>query len=209
VHSVNRSSSSPKQIRCLETWEVLVRIRAVVSVSVFVSCLVFVNLITLLTGAFSGNNNASGSVFGAPKPATGFGAFGGGGTSAFGTGGTGAFGGTTTAPSAFGQPSASTSTNTGGVFGGASGGNNIFGQKPANSVFGATASTFFPHLRILTSLTISSANTPATNPVTTGSSNPPYAVHNEKDPSSTNLTLQYQSISCMPAYQGTSFEVSF
>ncbi|KAK7470253.1 hypothetical protein VKT23_001687 [Stygiomarasmius scandens] len=135
-------------------------------------------------GAFSNNNNSSGSVFGAPKPATGFGAFGGGGTSTFG-GGTGAFGGGGGATSAFGQPS--TSTNTGSVFGG--GGAGIFGQNKGTSAFGSTTTT-----------------TPTSNPVTTGSSNPPYVVHTEKDPSSTNITLQYQSISCIPAYQGTSFE---
>lgn len=41
-------------------------------------------------------------------------------------------------------------------------------------------------------------------PVTTGSSNPPYSVLNEKDG---NSNYQYQSITCLPAYRGTSFEV--
>lgn len=44
--------------------------------------------------------------------------------------------------------------------------------------------------------------------VTTGSSNPPYSVFTEKDPGvNSNVTLQYQAISCMPAYAGTSHEV--
>lgn len=52
------------------------------------------------------------------------------------------------------------------------------------------------------------AGTPeVTAPVTTGSSNPPYAATAEKDPSPPNNTLQYQTISCMPAYRGTSPEV--
>jgi nuclear pore complex protein Nup98-Nup96 len=46
-------------------------------------------------------------------------------------------------------------------------------------------------------------------PVTTGSSNPPYSVFTEKDPANASVALQYQSISCMPAYKGTSFEVGF
>jgi hypothetical protein len=46
-------------------------------------------------------------------------------------------------------------------------------------------------------------------PVTTGSSNPPFAVFSEKDsgPSGNGQMLNYQSISCIPAYRGTSFEV--
>lgn len=44
--------------------------------------------------------------------------------------------------------------------------------------------------------------------VTTGSSNPPYSVYTEKDPAANStVTLQYQAISCMPAYAGTSHEV--
>lgn len=72
-------------------------------------------------------------MFGATKPAAGFGAFGGGGTSAFGGGG-GTFGSTTpsqpAAPNAnlFGQQS-----TTGGAFGAGT-----FGGKPATSAFGAT-----------------------------------------------------------------------
>ncbi|KAJ7659370.1 hypothetical protein B0H17DRAFT_1261507 [Mycena rosella] len=43
-------------------------------------------------------------------------------------------------------------------------------------------------------------------PVTTGSSNPPYAPYFEKDPAEASIIINYQSISCMPAYRGTSFE---
>ncbi|KAJ3928055.1 MAG: nucleoporin autopeptidase-domain-containing protein [Lentinula lateritia] len=137
-------------------------------------------------GAFGGATNQastnSGSVFGAPKPATGFGAFGGGGTSSFGGGGTSAFGNTgQNTTSAFGQPA-----NTG-AFGGGTGGS-IFGQPKTTSAFGTSTTA-----------------TNATTPVTTGSSNPPYATTPEKDANS-SITLQYQSISSMPAYAGTSFE---
>lgn len=41
-------------------------------------------------------------------------------------------------------------------------------------------------------------------PVTTGSSNPPYNAFTEKDGTA---TLHYQSITMMPAYRGSSFEV--
>ena len=44
--------------------------------------------------------------------------------------------------------------------------------------------------------------------ITTGTSNPVYAAFNEKDSTNANLTLAYQSITCMPAYRGYSFEVS-
>lgn len=42
--------------------------------------------------------------------------------------------------------------------------------------------------------------------MSTGSSNPPYNVFTEKDVGNSSVTLQYQSITCMPAYRGTSFE---
>lgn len=73
-------------------------------------------------GAFGGGNTANAtSAFGA-KPATGFGAFG-GGTGAFGGGTTSAFGQPAAAPatSAFGQPAAATS---------AFGSTSAFGAKP-------------------------------------------------------------------------------
>ena len=47
-----------------------------------------------------------------------------------------------------------------------------------------------------------------TGNITTGTSNPSYAAFNEKDATNTSLTLAYQSITCMPAYRGYSFEVS-
>ncbi|EIN10946.1 hypothetical protein PUNSTDRAFT_119779 [Punctularia strigosozonata HHB-11173 SS5] len=131
-------------------------------------------------GAFGQNNASTTGAFGA-KPATGFGAFGGTGTSTFGSGG--AFGNTTApqpaATGVFGQPSTST-----GAFGG---GGSLFGTNKPATTFGTTA-----------------ADTVA--PVTTGSSNPPYSVYSEKDTANASITLQYQSISCMPAYRGSSFE---
>lgn len=99
------------------------------------------------TGAFGTTNAAStgGSLFGAPKPSTGFGAFS-GGTGAFGSGGagTGAFGST---------PAAGTSSGTG-LFGGAStantagsgafGGSSLFGApKPATGFGGTPSREFF------------------------------------------------------------------
>ena len=52
------------------------------------------------------------------------------------------------------------------------------------------------------------AGTQAAPPViTTGTSNPPYQPHTDKDATS-NVTLQYQAITCMPAYSGYSFEAS-
>jgi len=88
-------------------------------------------LIIILSGAFGGNNN---NPFNNTKPATGFGAFGGGGTSAFGSG-SGAFGSTT--------PSQPAPSNTG-LFGqanatGSAFGTGTFGNKPATSAFGPTS----------------------------------------------------------------------
>ncbi|KAI0307200.1 nucleoporin autopeptidase-domain-containing protein [Multifurca ochricompacta] len=139
-------------------------------------------------GAFgSGNNNSS--LFGTTKPATGFGAFSGGGTSAF-AGGGGAFGSTgssqpaTSNTSLFGQTNA-----TGSAFG-----TGTFGNKPVTSAFGATSST--PNAGPFDGVP----------PVTTGTANPAYNVFNEKDSANSNVTLQYQSITCMPQYRGNSFE---
>ncbi|KAJ7044857.1 nucleoporin autopeptidase-domain-containing protein [Mycena alexandri] len=118
------------------------------------------------------NNNAVNPMFGAAKPAAGFGAFGGGGNNAFGGGG--AFGQNTAAApatTAFGQPA----------------NNSAFGQT--NPMFGKPATTAF--------------GAPA---VTAGSSNPVYSPFSEKDPMAAGTTLSYQSISCIPAYRGTSFE---
>ncbi|KAH7926776.1 hypothetical protein BV22DRAFT_1111472 [Leucogyrophana mollusca] len=143
-------------------------------------------------GAFGQNTAqqpaANNSVFGAPKPATGFGAFG-GGTSTFGTGG--AFGATNnnagtsaTGGGLFGT--SSTNTNTGGAFG-----TGLFGQNKAATGFGTTTNT---------------ANQENVAPVTTGTSNPAYSVFSEKDTANANIVLQYQTITAMPAYRGTSLE---
>ena len=129
-------------------------------------------------------------MFGAPKPAAGFGS-----TGAFGSTGFGPGTGTTTTASAFGQPSTSTT--------GAFGNTGIFGNKPA---FGTS--------KHISSIVRMSFDTPLAGQfdgagnITTGTSAPTYAAYNEKDATNTNLTLAYQSITCMPAYRGYSFEVS-
>ncbi|KAF7981731.1 hypothetical protein HWV62_32335 [Athelia sp. TMB] len=150
-------------------------------------------------GAFA-NNNAnqgatSGGLFGAPKPATGFGAFGGGTTSTFGNAGGGsAFGSTanagnnTTGGGLFGQPAA---TNTTGAFGSGGG---LFGQNKPATAFGAS-----------TTPTTGFGTDAAAAPVTTGTSGTPFAAFSEKDGTSNNM-LQYQSITAMPAYRGSSYE---
>jgi nuclear pore complex protein Nup98-Nup96 len=150
-------------------------------------------------------------MFNTTKPATGFGAFGGGGgTSAFGSGG-GAFGSTTPSQPApsntslFAQPGA-----TGSAFG-----TSTFGSKPATSAFGATSCMSPGNIPVLDILTdcfpIANPNTgpyDGVPPVTTGTANPAYSVFSEKDSANANVTLQYQSITCMPQYRGNSFEVS-
>nr|GAT51234.1 predicted protein [Mycena chlorophos] len=138
-------------------------------------------------GGFGGNNaqtTAANPMFGGAKPTTGFGAFGGGGTSAFGGGGT-AFGQTNTAPTtgAFGQPA---TTSAFGQTGG------IFGKPATTSAFGATTNNSTGPME----------NVP---PVTTGTSNPPFQPFAEKDQTA-GVTNMYHSISCMPVYRGTSFE---
>ncbi|KAI9508906.1 nucleoporin autopeptidase-domain-containing protein [Russula earlei] len=139
-------------------------------------------------GAF-GSGNTNPSMFGAAKPTTGFGAFGGGGTSAFGSAG-GAFSSTTPSQPAtsntglFGQPGA-----TGSAFG-----SGTFTNKPTTSAFGPTTSN--PN----------AGPYDGVPPVTTGTANPAYSVFSEKDPANANATLQYQSITCMPQYRGNSFE---
>ena len=98
------SPNSRRSIQCLETsLQLLVQTQEQV-VSVCHSSFIYQSLTYFIPGAFGGNPGTS-SVFSAPKPASGFGAF---------SGGAGAFGGGTT--SAFGQPTAGTSTNTS-VFG--------------------------------------------------------------------------------------------
>lgn len=44
-------------------------------------------------------------------------------------------------------------------------------------------------------------------PVTTGTSGTAFSAFSEKDSANTNITLQYQSITAMPAYRGSSYEV--
>ncbi|EIW82263.1 hypothetical protein CONPUDRAFT_136791 [Coniophora puteana RWD-64-598 SS2] len=134
-----------------------------------------------------GNNSASTSAFGAPKPTTGFGGFGGGGstfgsgTNAFGTNnpagtsGSNVFGSNSGPPNAFG------------------GGGGMFGQNKPTTGFGVTTAN------------TSSGPSDSVPPVTTGSSNPPFNVFTEKD-GTTSTMLQYQAITAMPAYRGTSFE---
>ena|ERR1700761_9470091 len=100
------------------------------SVIIFLSCTVL--------GAFGvASNNPS--MFGATEPATGFGAFGGGGTAFGATGGTfGSAGPSQPAASnksLFGQPS-----TTSGAFGAGT-----FGGKPATSAFGATTCLFWKY----------------------------------------------------------------
>ncbi|KII95281.1 hypothetical protein PLICRDRAFT_208927 [Plicaturopsis crispa FD-325 SS-3] len=143
------------------------------------------------TGAFGSTNNAqtnnANPLFGASKPATGFGAFGGGG----GTfGGGGAFGASTSTPASgsgggiFGQANTNAGTST-------FGGGGLFGQNKPATGFGATTTN---------------QTDVAVAPVTTGSLNPPYAVFSEKDAANASVTLQYQSISATPQYRGSSFE---
>ncbi|GLB34108.1 putative nucleoporin autopeptidase [Lyophyllum shimeji] len=144
-------------------------------------------------GAFGGTNTSqtgtTNPMFGAAKPSTGFGAFGAGGGT-FGGGG-GAFGQSTNTASGsgttglFGQPATTTTS----AFGGGTG---LFGANKPATGFGATTTT--------------GAAPGAVAAITTGSSNPPYAAHTEKDAGTSNVTLQYQAISCMPAYSNTSHE---
>ncbi|KAI0941177.1 hypothetical protein AcV7_002815 [Taiwanofungus camphoratus] len=140
-------------------------------------------------GTFGSTNTASntGSLFGQPKPATGFGAFG-GGTSPFGSGTGGTFGATNnagTTGSGGGLFSAQPPTTTGGPFG-----ISLFGANKPAVGFGASTTT----------------QTDAPAPVTTGTANSPYQAYSEKDSTNPSLTLQYQSITCMPPYRGSSFE---
>ncbi|KAK0206891.1 nucleoporin autopeptidase-domain-containing protein [Desarmillaria ectypa] len=135
-------------------------------------------------GAFGNSSGTTGtSAFGTTKPTTGFGAFG-GGTGTFGSGG--AFGQNTSAststPSAFGQSSTGTS-----AFGSGTG---LFGQNKTTGTFGSSTTT--------------STDAPVP-PVTAGTANPPYSATSDKDQNGTSL-CNYQTISAMPAYRGTSLE---
>ncbi|KAK0230415.1 nucleoporin autopeptidase-domain-containing protein [Armillaria fumosa] len=135
-------------------------------------------------GAFGSSSGTTGtSAFGATKPASGFGAFS-GGTGTFGSGG--AFGqnasASTSTPSAFGQSSTGTS-----AFGSGTG---LFGQNKTTGAFGSSTTT--------------SPDAPVP-PVTTGTANPPWSATSDKDQNGTSL-CNYQTISAMPAYKGTSLE---
>jgi hypothetical protein len=132
IHNSNLS----KRTRCSETLPPILILRLQQAarrlVCLFHFLLAFSLLIVTLSGAFGGSNNNP-PMFNNTKPATGFGTFGGGGTSAFGTSG-GPF--SSTAPS---QPATS---NTG-LFGqsnatGSAFGSSTFANKPATSAFGPT-----------------------------------------------------------------------
>ncbi|KIO12458.1 hypothetical protein M404DRAFT_677694 [Pisolithus tinctorius Marx 270] len=58
---------------------------------------------------------------------------------------------------------------------------------------------------LLLSPTATGQDGAVTTAVTTGTASPPYSVYSEKDPSS-SVALQYQTITAMPAYRGTSLE---
>jgi nuclear pore complex protein Nup98-Nup96 len=134
IHNNNLSNLS-KRTRCLETLPpiLILHLQQGARRSVSLSHPLFgvFLLISISSGAFGGNNNSS---FSNTKPASGFGAFGGGGgTSAFGTGG-GAFGSTTPSQPAASNPGLFGQTNTtGGAFAG------TFNNKPATSAFGPTS----------------------------------------------------------------------
>lgn len=169
------------------------------------------------TNAFGGTSTGFGtqnqpptSTFGQPATST-FGAS----TSGFGTSNTtGAFGGTGGtfgntgntgglfgAKPAFGATASAPTTGTtaGGIFGAA---------KPATGIFGSSKCQH--HLTIcdpyLTTISATTA-TPATGQ---GTASPAYAATQERDSTvgGAATTLHYQSITAMPAYRNSSFEVS-
>jgi len=95
-------------------------------------------------GGFGATNTAGAGGFGGAavvKPASGFGAFGGGGTSAFGSG-TSAFGQpaatTTAAPSVFGQPAAAATATAPSAGFGVFGGNKFGAAASASATFNLT-----------------------------------------------------------------------
>lgn len=149
---------------------------------------------TMLPGAFGGGGGGT-TAFGAQKPA--FGAF--GGSSTFGQPAGGA-------PSAFGQPSGPTAF-------GSSTGTGLFGKPAAPTTFGAPSQGQFCPAQMWPKASkhigTGAGNTNGVvGPVTTGSANPPFQITQEKETVGNNpVTLHYQSISFMPEYKGTSFEV--
>ncbi|TFK72053.1 hypothetical protein BDN72DRAFT_957646 [Pluteus cervinus] len=148
-------------------------------------------------GFGGGSTTTTPSMFGAPKPTTGFGAFGGGNTT---------FGGSST----FNQPASNTAGTSTGLFGQPStsssafgtGGTGAFGAKPATG-FGSTGET--PAFLLSPTLQLGRLYPAAAAPAAplNGTTNPPYGITTERDQ---NTNLQYQSITCMPAYSGYSFE---
>lgn len=149
VNHNNLSSSSRQQIPCLVALaarltqlplEPLDSVRGVLIVEKL-------RLTRYYLGGFGTNTNTAAtgnSMFGAPKPTTGFGGFGTttGTTSAFGGGGTGAFGGAPTGTNNTGGGifGAQPTNNTTSAFGGT--GTGLFGAKPATGFGAATSSAF-------------------------------------------------------------------
>ncbi|TCD63876.1 hypothetical protein EIP91_004816 [Steccherinum ochraceum] len=121
-------------------------------------------------------------------------------------GGTGAFGATNNANTGggmFGAPK----TNTGfGAFSGGGGGGAFGGGNTGTGAFGSNRRRGRRQGQEETGGAFGAPATDITAPVTTGTSNPQYAQFDEKDTANANVTLHYQSITCMPAYRGSSFE---
>lgn len=63
------------------------------------------------------------------------------------------------------------------------------------------------HLYFSIMVQANASTTGTTAPVTTGTSSPAFSPFNEKDPSNSNVTLQYHSITAMEPYRGSSYEV--
>jgi hypothetical protein len=136
--SSNHSSrSSLQRTRCLETL-VLATLGLLPLVRFTIASHLCISVVDKFhrVGAFgqSGAPSTSTSAFNAPKPTSGFGAFG-GGTSAFNAGGN-AFGGTSTAGTPGTNLFASNTPAAGSAFGG---GGSIFGQNKPAATFGATS----------------------------------------------------------------------
>jgi nuclear pore complex protein Nup98-Nup96 len=88
----------------------------------------------------------------------------------------------------------------------------LFGNKPATTTFGTTQSEslILSHDSPLISIhDIANSNGAfdSVAPVTTGTAGTPFSPFGEKDTANSNITLQYQSITSMPAYRGSSYEV--
>ncbi|KAE9983994.1 hypothetical protein EG327_005270 [Venturia inaequalis] len=160
------------------------------------------------SGGFGATNTTS--AFGQPK--TGFGAtattssgslFGGNTTATAGTGfggfgsstATPAFGSTaaTTSGGLFGQakPAAFGSTNTGGLFGSGGAASGGFGAPAATTGFGASATPAFGG---------------GANAANEGTGKVPFTEFTEKDPSATNTTNRYQTITTIDPYKQWSLE---